>query len=373
MLELVDLLEFEVIVAPELGVASSHGVGGFQQIVAEETVAGLDEPGMLRFEVTRLVLCPDEASVLGDGGLGLKTVDVADLGDDTGGVDLADAGYGSKRVWDDCKLLLNGFVQDLDLLFQCPHGSDGNGHCLIHGVVHGDGQAVGVSGGGLDRFRFGSGIGEVLSGFVDEDRQLVQIGVGQLVRRGKAFHEGASRGAAVCDIPILSETGAFEKQIVCEMLLLPCQGLDNAKSGSGERLQGFVAVIVHIDLPVHPSESEMVGDYKSVHRVVLRQIGIRFLKLIDLLWIEHMDLSLETSETSIFPERIDQRISVNRGGLQADCHAGQFLRRERRHDSLGQQFSTAGIVLHGKTAVLAAVRLHQVSSVLCASHINANV
>lgn len=32
MLELVDLFEFEVIVAPELGVASSHGVGGFQQI-----------------------------------------------------------------------------------------------------------------------------------------------------------------------------------------------------------------------------------------------------------------------------------------------------------------------------------------------------
>ena len=34
MLVLVDLLELEVVVAPELGVASSHGVGGFQQIVA---------------------------------------------------------------------------------------------------------------------------------------------------------------------------------------------------------------------------------------------------------------------------------------------------------------------------------------------------
>ena len=34
MLVLVDLLELEVVVTPELGVASSHGVGGFQQIVA---------------------------------------------------------------------------------------------------------------------------------------------------------------------------------------------------------------------------------------------------------------------------------------------------------------------------------------------------
>ena len=40
VLELVDLLELEVIVAPKLGVASSHGVGGFQQVVAEIAVAG---------------------------------------------------------------------------------------------------------------------------------------------------------------------------------------------------------------------------------------------------------------------------------------------------------------------------------------------
>ena len=40
MLELVDLFVFEVIVAPKLGVASSHRVGGFQQIVAEIAVAG---------------------------------------------------------------------------------------------------------------------------------------------------------------------------------------------------------------------------------------------------------------------------------------------------------------------------------------------
>ena len=39
MLVLVDLFEFEVIVAPELGAASSHRVSGFQQITTEVSVA----------------------------------------------------------------------------------------------------------------------------------------------------------------------------------------------------------------------------------------------------------------------------------------------------------------------------------------------
>ena len=49
MLVLVDLFEFEVIVTPELGVASSHGVGGFQQVVAEIAVAGLNHLRMFGF------------------------------------------------------------------------------------------------------------------------------------------------------------------------------------------------------------------------------------------------------------------------------------------------------------------------------------
>ena len=95
MLVSVDLFEFEVVVAPKLGAASSHGVGGFQQVIAEETVAGLDEFPVLGFKFPGLVLGPDETGELGHGCLGLKAVDVADFGDDTGGVDLADA-------WDGC-------------------------------------------------------------------------------------------------------------------------------------------------------------------------------------------------------------------------------------------------------------------------------
>lgn len=29
-----------------------------------------------------------------------------------------------ERVWDDCKLLLNGLIQDFDLLLQSTHGGD---------------------------------------------------------------------------------------------------------------------------------------------------------------------------------------------------------------------------------------------------------
>ena len=84
MLELIDLVELEVIVAPELGVASSHGVGGFQQVVAKVTVAGFNHSGILRFKVTGLVLRPDKSGILGHRSLRFKAVNIADLGNDTG-------------------------------------------------------------------------------------------------------------------------------------------------------------------------------------------------------------------------------------------------------------------------------------------------
>ena len=114
MLILVDLFEFEIIVAPELGVTSSHGVGGFQQIIAEIAVAGLNHLGMLRFKVTGLVSAPDKTGKLGHRCLGIETADVTNFSDDTGGVDLANAGNGGQGIWENLKLLLNGLVQNLD-------------------------------------------------------------------------------------------------------------------------------------------------------------------------------------------------------------------------------------------------------------------
>ena len=115
MLVLVDLFEFEVIVAPELGVASSHRVGGFQQVVTEIAVAGFNHPGVFSLEFTRLVFMPDKSGKFGDRGLRVETADIADLSDDAGRVNLADTGNRSQSIWDDLKLLFNGLVQNLDL------------------------------------------------------------------------------------------------------------------------------------------------------------------------------------------------------------------------------------------------------------------
>ena len=110
MLVLVDLFEFEVIVAPKLGVASSHGVGGFQQVVAEIAVAGFDHFGMFGFKVTGLVPMLDKTGKFSNRGLRVKPMDIANFSDDTGRVDLANAGDGGQCIRDDLKLLLNGFV-----------------------------------------------------------------------------------------------------------------------------------------------------------------------------------------------------------------------------------------------------------------------
>ena len=114
MLVLVDLFVFKVVVAPELGVASSRRVGGFQQIVTKVTIAGLDHSGMLCLEITGLVLSPHQTGILGNRGLGVKTVDAADLSNNTGRVYLADAGNGCKGIGDDLKLLLNGLIQKIE-------------------------------------------------------------------------------------------------------------------------------------------------------------------------------------------------------------------------------------------------------------------
>ena len=111
MLEQIDLFEFEVIVAPELGAASSHRVGGFQQVVTKVAITGLDEFGVLDLEIAGLVLGPDTTGVLGNRCLGIETADIVDLSDDTGGVDLTNARNGGKCVGNDLELLLNGFVQ----------------------------------------------------------------------------------------------------------------------------------------------------------------------------------------------------------------------------------------------------------------------
>ena len=191
MLVLIDLFELEVIVAPKLSVASSHRVGGFQQIAAEETIAGLNKLRVLCLEVARLVPGPDETSELGHGRLGLNPMDVAALGDDTDRIDLTNARNGCKRIGVYFELMPNSLVLHFDLAVQRPHGGDRNRHGLNGGIIHGLGQAVRTFSRCLHRFYGGFWIGKAASAsFGNKCSQLVQVSAGQLIHRFKAFHEG---------------------------------------------------------------------------------------------------------------------------------------------------------------------------------------
>ena len=160
--------------------------------------------------------------------------------------------------------------------------------------------------------------------------------------------------------------------MVGEALLLPDKVLYGVKPGSGKGFQSFISVIVHVDLRSDPSESKTVGNYKGIHPIILWQVWISLLEFADLLWVEHMDLSLVAAKRSVLPQRVDQVVSVDGCGLHPDDHIGELQRFHCRYDFSCQQFSTAKIVLHGKAAIFDSIRIHQARNVVLAAHINAN-
>ena len=101
----------------------------------------------------------------------------------------------------------------------------------------------------------------------------------------------------------------------------------------------------------------------------LKQLELEFA---DLLWVEHMDLSLVAAKRSVLPQRVDQVVSVDGCGLHPADHIGELQRFHCRHDFFCQQFSTAKIVLYGKAAIFDSIRIHQARNVVLAAHINAN-
>src|SRR5699024_8956175 len=120
-------------------------------------------------------------------------------------------------------------------------------------------------------------------------------------------------GAGILNVLALGHARAFKKQVVGKPLLFTGQILNDIKSGSGKGLQGFVAIIVHVDLPVDSAETEMVGNHKGVHPVVLWQVRIGFLELPHLLWIQNMDFPLKSPQTAILTKSVDQAVPVDRG------------------------------------------------------------
>ena len=68
----------------------------------------------------------------------------------------------------------------------------------------------------------------------------------------------------------------------------------------------------------------MVGNHKGVHKVILWKVGIGFLEFFYLLWIQDVDLPLKSAKAAILPERIDQAVPVDGGGLQANHHVAEL-------------------------------------------------
>ena len=141
---------------------------------------------------------------------------------------------------------------------------------------------------------------------------------------------------------------------------------------SGQGLQGFVAVVVHVDLLGDTAKPEFTGNHKSIHIVVLWQVRVGFLELADLFGVKHMDFALEPAQGAIFPESVHKIISVDSSGFHADNDLLQTHRGECRHNFIYEYFSTPTVVLYSEIAVLFPIRPHEIGCVSTASHINAN-
>ena len=62
---------------------------------------------------------------------------------------------------------------------------------------------------------------------------------------------------------------------------------------------------------VDPSEAKMIRNDKGINIVVFGKLGIGIPELLDLLWIEHMQASVETTETAAFAKETHEIITVD--------------------------------------------------------------
>ena len=91
MLASIDLFVLEVIVTLELRVASSHRVGGFQQIVTKISVTRFDQVCRFGLIIARLVLRPNESGIFGKRGVRIETANISDFRNDTGRIDFSNS------------------------------------------------------------------------------------------------------------------------------------------------------------------------------------------------------------------------------------------------------------------------------------------
>ncbi len=126
MLMLGHFREFLPVKLAEFRFAVFDRVGSFNQVIAKESVAGTNAFRILGLEGARLMLPPNEARILGHGRLITETLNIADFGQDAGGVDPVNAGDraqtpGSRNAF---KHAFDRFVEFLELALDASDGLD---------------------------------------------------------------------------------------------------------------------------------------------------------------------------------------------------------------------------------------------------------
>ena len=86
-----------------------------------------------------------------------------------------------------------------------------------------------------------------------------------------------------------------------------------------------------------------------------------------------MDFSLVSAQATIFPQKMNQMVSVDTSRFHTNVHSVKSQRLHCGDDLIGQQPGSSSVVFDGESTVFAAVRGHEVCGVTTAPHINANI
>src|SRR5215210_2303144 len=352
------LAELLLVVGTELLRREPHRVCRLDHVVAQIDVAGLGERAILPLELPGLVAPPGEAAKLSQRLLALEAPYVADLGDDAGAKDRAEAGDGRERLGRS-RLKLGGYslLDGLDLRLKRPHGGERGAQEEVHGFDHGLRKRVGAPGGLLDDLRNLLGIGDPAPGMLLDEGGQVLDGSGHDLVGGKVALQNllGSRPEGVRERPFQRVGRELEVDVGKSHLLLAHQLGYEMPSVAGEPLKRLVT-LVEIALRRKPSEAQAVGDDHGVCPVVLADVGVALLELLHLAGVEGVAPQAAGQKSGVGGEEGRQVPPEEVGGLKAPQDLPRSAERGPG-DGFPGEFRRAGKVvlgLHPRSELLAA-------------------
>jgi len=133
---------FEVIEAFELGIVHAHLVRSLHEVVSQIAVTRRNMVGIIDGIFAGLIFTPAYTGKLGQSSLILKTLDVANLGNNACSIDWPDTFNQGQCIRNDFHVFLDGFIKQFQLVFQSSNGYKRNGQDLIDRVVNSLSQLV---------------------------------------------------------------------------------------------------------------------------------------------------------------------------------------------------------------------------------------